>query len=392
MSADRSPATLIYLNNAAQGYPTSPAAIATFNSVISSPPSGARQLSRSRVEDARTLAAQLLGRDRSQIVFCASATNGINQAIAGYLQPGDHCIVDNRSHNAVLRTVANLPHVTFDIARIYDSGETMHIQELLCRIGPHTRLVCLNHVSNVTGSVYGIARVIETLRATRPDIACLVDASQAVGLVDLGDALRADFVVFGCQKYLHGIPGAAILVRGRPLRPLLFGGTGAHSSILSIDELPEPPLEVGTVNEAAICALVKCLENAFRDLHQRRDLNRELTAHLCAEIETIEEFQLIGRPSGDDRIGVVAVRPTVGNPQLDWAPYLASQGIVVRGGLHCAPTLHEECGLLAGGTLRISLGLYNTLADIDCLVAAAKEYLVALRELDLATEGAGDAD
>lgn len=392
MNGRSGPASVTYLNNAAHGFPTSPLAIETFCSVLSSVPTGARQSSASRVEEARARAAGLLDCSTDQVAFSPSATIGINQVIAGFLRAGDHCVVDNRSHNAVLRAVANQPGVSFDVAGLYDADDRARVEVLTRQLRPETRLVCLDHVSNVTGSIYDVGQVIRSVREQGPEVAVLVDASQSAGLLDLRDLGGADFVVFGAHKYLHGIPGAAILVRRRPLRPIFFGGTGTHSAIIRIEDLPGPPLEVGTDNEPAVCALVRCMEAAAAELEERRSRNEELTAYLWSRLSAFPELRPIGRPPGRDRIGVVAVLPELGDPQLEWVPFLASQGIVVRGGLHCAPTIHEELGVLDSGTLRVSVGHYTTREDIDQLVAAMADFLEALRVVGLPGRGVYRAD
>lgn len=321
--------------------------------------------------------ASVLGTAASSIVFCASATVGLNQAIQGTLSSADHCVVDNRAHNAILRTLANTG-VPFDIADLYDIEDILSLEEIIGAMRPNTRLACLTHVSNVTGSIFPVAAIIRAIRIARPDVAVLVDSSQAAGLVDLQPATQADFVVFSGHKYLHGVPGAAVLVANRKYRPLIFGGTGSHSATLLIEDLPNAPVEVGTFNESAISSLAAVMKEAYETLSERQQIVDKLTVTLWAGLKEMP-LRLLGRPPGGDRIGVIAMQPALGNPETDWVPYLHSQGIVARGGLHCAPSVHQQFGLTIGGTLRVSVSIFNTTEDVAEFLSAARDFLTALR-------------
>lgn len=373
--------SVIYLNHAAQGYPVCQPAVDSFLEAIRTPPTGARHGKASRIEVAREKIAALLKVASSQITFTPSVTLAINQVIGGVLEPGDHCVIDNRSHNSVLRTVANQAEVKYSIARLHDARDETLLESLRDEMGPRTRLLCLNHVSNVTGTIYDVDAIIETARRHCPELVVLVDASQAAGLLDLQTLARADFVVFGGHKYLHCMPGAAVLLRRRELKAKLFGGTGTHSAMIKVADMPEAPLEVGTPNEPVICALAASILEATTSLERRRELTTSLTGALMDALASHDFFRILGRPSTAQRIGVVAIVPALGDSELDWAPFLLSQGIVARGGLHCCPTVHEELGLLRGGTLRFSLSMYNTPSDISNLMEALSDYASALRNV-----------
>jgi len=193
------------------------------------------------VEAARRNFATSLGVVPDHVVFQPSVTYGVNAAIRGSLGAGAHVVVDNRAHNCVLRTVANAPGITFTVSPLHALDDSLHLPALEHALTPATRLVALTAVSNVTGSIYDVGTAVRMIRRIRPDVGILVDAAQAAGMADLGPSLEADFVVFGSYKYLHGVPGAAVLVARHPLRPTVFGGTGTSSATLRVEDLPTPP-------------------------------------------------------------------------------------------------------------------------------------------------------
>lgn len=370
---------LIYLNNAAQGYPISSTALDAFMQVANSPPTGARHSVVSRVELARETVTRILQLRDAQITFGSNATHSINTAIQGFMVSGGHCIVDNRSHNSVLRCLTNRPDLSHTLVALHGLNETLDISALLDAICHETRLVCINHVSNVTGSVYDVGLIIQAVRDLRQDVAILVDASQSAGLIDLNDALEADFIVFPGHKHLHSLPGSSVLISRQALRPYIFGGTGTESAVLDVSKLSPPPLEVGTLNEPAVHAFAQALAEAVSVRSSTRQHDISLTGYFLERLKEVPEFKLIGRDAAPDRIGVVSLSPSLGHPELDWVPFLSDADIVVRGGLHCAPSIHDQFELVNGGTLRVSISKFNTTDDIDQFIDVSKDFFHSLK-------------
>jgi selenocysteine lyase/cysteine desulfurase len=324
--------------------------------------------------------AKAIGSKHDEVIFTLGATLAINQIIAGHLSKDDHVVVDNRSHNSVLRTLFNLDGIDYSVATIYDQQENFCIDALLEQLRSNTRLLCLNHISNVTGSIYPIKYIVAELQRVRPDVAVFVDASQSAGILDLADELRGvDFFCFPGHKHLGSIAGAAAIVARKPLRPLYFGGTGRESAQFDANLILHPH-EVGTPCLPAIAGMVSSLEDATKNLVGIRAHDTLLTERMWSILENIKEIELIGRPPGIDRIGVIAFAPLHGEPEIDWLPYLRMQGVIARGGLHCSPTIHLERGLGSGGTVRFSLGPSNNLSEVESvgrIVAEFAEFLSA---------------
>ena len=369
---------MIYLNNATTAFPRSEVALAAFDEAARRPPADVRNFpdEASDIWLYRQRAAAAVGTDAAFLFFVPDATFGLNAVLRGYLRPGDTCILDNRPHNAVLRTVDALAGVVYAIAELHDPDERTDPNRLLRLITPSTRLDCLTHVSNVSGSVYDLGSVLVDLRRRFPDVAVLVDAAQSAGCIDLSQAIEADFVVFPAHKHLCSVPGAAILVAKRPLRPLLTGGTGRRSRLLRDDD-GSHFMEVGTPNSPAIAAMVAALEDWAAHSAAYASAVATLQEQLWAALEGMPGLTLLGRPPGDRRTGIVAMATQRSDPEADWVPFLRAAGIIVRGGLHCSPVHHDQLGLRAG-TLRLSIGRFNTSANIDDAAAAIRDFAGAL--------------
>lgn len=345
---------IAYLNYAATSFPKSRIALESFYKSACSLPEGARQhRPGSYLQGLKERAAKILQIDASAVFFTESATIGLNQVIRGFVKEQGSIAIDNRSHNAVIKPWASLKdQAACMLAEIYDEEDRFLEKILLGVLAKSPRLFCLSHVSNVNGSIYPVEKIIGLIRSHSPSTAVLVDASQSAGAIPL-DALRlADFAVFPSHKHLHSLPGAAILIAKMRLEPLIHGGTGSHS----ISEKESLFQEAGTPNFPAIAAMVDSLEYATENGEMHRQIEDALALQLIEGVGEIDGLRLVGRRAGDNRAAIVALRCAFGSPELHWIPFLRSQNIIARGGLHCSPHHHQQLGLSQSGTLRLSLG------------------------------------
>lgn len=363
----------IYFNNATTGYPKADCAMQAFGAAIGQVPSDIRHSEKPEIERAREIVTEVLKLPTSDVFFVAEATLAINCVVQAWLKPGDHCVADNRSHNAITRTLYGMGGVEWSTADLYDANEHAHPQRLVEELRSNTRLVCLTHVSNVTGSIYDLADLIPRIHAAAPQAAILADSSQAAGTTDLSALPLADFAVFPGHKHLHSTPGAAVLMARRRLQPVVFGGTGTFSARMSLDEYETNFVEVGTPNLPAIMALAESLRHYTA---HGADYQARLAGHterLWNGLRDIRGVRPIGRPPGASRNGTIAcVVP--GRPEQEWVPYLRSQGIIVRGGLHCCPAAHAGTDYEEQGSLRISLSRYTTGDEVEQFLSRASEF------------------
>lgn len=366
----------IYLNYASTSFPKSKIALKSFYKSISNPPEGSRQnKSNSIINNLRKRVASILKVQDEHVFFTHSATIGLNQVIKGFVKKKNLIFIDNRSHNALIRPWRVLAeHCECNIGSIYNEEDQLIESKLkdITLLSP--QLLCLTHVSNVNGSIYPLEKIIDLVKSLSPSTSILVDASQSAGALDLSILNKADFIVFPSHKHLHSLPGAAILITKKKLKPLIDGGTGENSFAEESLSSHELFAEVGTMNFPAIQAMVDSLEYATLKMETHRKLEKNLVDQFLDGVSQIEGLELIGKRSSEGRVAIVALKPLFGSSELHWAPFLQSQKIIIRGGVHCSPLHHQQLGLSRQGTLRFSFGWNTTSEQIEKAIQALKEF------------------
>jgi len=326
---------------------------------------------------------QLVGAGPSAFtIFAQNGTDALNMAIHGILSPGDHVITTALEHNSVLRPLYHARDamgVECDIVWP-DRNGTVDPRAVGERLRPNTRLVCVNHASNVTGSVQDIAAISQICRG-HEKVRVLVDASQSLGKYpyDFGNA-DWDMLAAAGHKGMFGPLGTGFLVlrerAAADIRPVRQGGTGTESESESQPSSLPYRLECGNLNVGGIAGLSAGLEfvstTGVEVLHRHEmELNRQLVAGLQA----LEGIRCWGNP----QTGSVAICSLTFERQdvHEVAAILdSSYGMEVRAGLHCAPlALKNGEGGVPRATLRISPGWYNTSEQIGLLVSALSGIL-----------------
>ena len=383
--ANKDSNTNIYLDHAATSWPKAPGVSAVMTKTLEdmgSPARGAHRLALEGgkvVEQVRTQVARLIGvGDSRQIIFTPGATYALNLAIRGLLlQKGDHVVATCFDHNAILRPLTQLQNdlgVGVTIVRNETVGMQL-IDKVQDAIRPNTRLLTLNHASNVTGEILPCSDLIEIAHAR--NIVVLLDACQTVGYLPLRlETLPADMIAFGGHKALLGPPGVGCLVIGNPeLRvvPQVTGGTGHNSSDLSPDVLYPSSLEPGTLNVPAIAGLGTALEFHQETYKNSPSMTWNLLRQDCIrKLKTIPKVRMHSQEENSVPIisfNIEGLLPEHVSSTLD-----VKYNIQTRAGLHCAPLAHEALGTGKYGSVRASFGSGNSSDD-------SKRLLEAIREL-----------
>ena len=314
--------------------------------------------------------------DPAGVVFTANATEAINLALFGLLQPGDRVVTTTMEHNAVSRPLHALATRGVEVLKVpVDATGRVTlaaIQQTATAGGVKARMVALSHCSNVTGTIQPIEEIGNWCR--RQGILLLVDAAQSAGLlpIDMKNMGIALLAAPG-HKSLLGPPGTGLLclAEGVLPQPLLYGGTGGNSLSPSMpEELPER-LECGTLNAPALAGLQAGIEHIRElGLEQVRRHKSALLEQLIYGLQTLPGVRIHGPGQARRQGGVVSF--TVAERDPAEIGYLLDEehGICVRTGLHCAPDAHGSIGTLPVGTIRVSPGLFNSAADIDTLLDA----------------------
>ena len=327
------------------------------------------------VEETRKLLTDFFhGADPNRLCFGYNSTDALNLIIFGMLRPGDHAISTTLEHNSVLRPLYHLRRegvevdfVPFDGAGFVDPGEIRK------RFRPSTRLVIVNHASNVIGTVQPIAAIGRLCREA--GIPFAVDSSQSAGKVPIDmEAQCLDVVAFTGHKSLLGPTGIGGLYVGEgiEIRHTRAGGTGVRSAVRAhLDEYPYR-LEYGTPNVMGIAGLKAgvtwVLEKGLDAVHHEE---MRLAGVLLEGLRAIPRVRLYCLDSLEDHIAVLAFN-IEGMDAADVGTMLdVDFGIACRTGLHCAPRVHEQLGTdKIHGAVRFGIGPFNTEEHIRAAITA----------------------
>ena len=324
------------------------------------------------------------GTDPDRLCFSYNATDALNLIIFGMLKPGDHAISTMLDHNSVLRPLyhlslagASVEYVPFDGAGFVDPDEIRK------RFLSNTRLVIVNHASNVIGTVQPIREIGRACREA--GIPFAIDASQSAGKVNIDMKNQfLDVVAFTGHKSLLGPTGiGGLYVREDvEIRHTRAGGTGVRSAVKT--HLYEYPyrLEYGTPNVVGIAGLNAgmkwILAKKPETIHEHemkltqilRDGLRDITGVTlyCADDLTNHISVLSFNIDGIDAANV--------GTMLD-----VDHNIASRTGLHCAPLVHEHLGTdKIHGAVRFGIGPFNTEEHIRAAIRAVGEIAAMKRK------------
>lgn len=371
----------IYMDNAATSFPKPGcvyAAVDNFNRYLGANPG--RGTHRQTVQagsilfDAREALANLFNIDDcNNIAFAANITEAINTGLKGYLKAGDHVITTSMEHNAVARPLFVLSRqgVEWTAVPCSPQGE-LDVGMLERAIKPNTRMICMLHASNLTGTIMPIAQVGRIARDR--GIVFMVDSAQTAGILELDvDKQCIDFLTFTGHKGLLGPQGTGgIYIRpGLQIRPLKEGGTGSLSESLEQPDWMPDRLESGTPNTPGIAGLLAgvgfILETGREVIHTRE---QEMTARLLEGMRAIQGVEIYGSADSRKRTAVIAFN-IEGMDCGELSMRLEYEyGIITRSGLHCALLAHQTLGTMQRGACRLSPGFFTSETEIETVLKA----------------------
>ncbi len=316
-------------------------------------------------------------KDPDRLVFTLNATMSLNLIINGRVGPGDHVVTTLCEHNSVIRPVnhkvrdggAEATFLTPD-AQGYVDPEAFRKA-----IRKNTTLVIVNHGSNVSGVVQDVGAIGAICREAGVPLA--VDAAQTAGVlpIDMAES-HISFLSFTGHKCLFGPPGTGgiCVADDAEIRSTLVGGTGVRSAHpYHLEEYPFR-LEAGTLNLAGIAGLnagVRWIQDRGIDTIHAHEM--KLLGLLQDGLEDIRGITLHGTTSLEKRVATLSVS-VGGYDASDVGTFLdVDHNILTRTGLHCAPRIHEHYGTAPRGTIRFSIGPFNTEEHIRSALEAVGE-------------------
>lgn len=329
------------------------------------------------VENTRELSAKLFNaKNPMEIVFTFNATDSLNLAIKGFLNPGDHVITTVMEHNSVLRPIMELEKIGVEHTFVEADNEgRICPDEIEKSIKDNTKLIVTTQASNVVGTLVDISSVGKI--AKKHNIKYLVDASQSAGIYDIDvQAMNIDMLAMPGHKGLLGPQGTGILYVTDEIRlkSQREGGTGSKSEEIIQPDLYPDKYESGTHNTPGLVGLGAGIEFILETgLDNIRKHEEELTQYMIDRLSEVPNLKLYGPKSSKERASVIAIN--IGDVDSGEITFRLNSefDIATRSGIHCAPLAHKTIGTLKQGAVRFSIGYFNTKEDIDKAIEALKE-------------------
>jgi cysteine desulfurase family protein len=318
------------------------------------------------------------GSNRERLVFSLNVTDALNLLIGSTLEPGDHAITTCLEHNSVLRPMYQQRERGVEVEFVaFDGHGYVDPEDIAARIRPDTKLVVMNHGSNVIGTIQPVAEVGGICRDR--GVLFAIDAAQTAGLVEIDvEAMNIDVVCFTGHKSLFGPTGTGgmYVAEHVDIWPCRSGGTGVKSALKT--QVKEYPwrMEFGTLNTMGISGLLAAqrwiaerggvaaiYEHEMAHARRLRDglAAIEGVRLYCDDMDRdhlpVFVFNIDGLPA--DQVGAL----------LD-----VEHDVITRTGLHCAPRVHEGIGTFDDdGTVRFSPGVFTTDADVERAIEAVAD-------------------
>lgn len=366
---------MIYLDNAATSYPKPKSVIKAMNGYMlnigANYGRGGYKSATDSIDmlfSVREKISELINcRYPEQIVFTKNATEALNIAILGTVRPNSFVITSPYEHNSVVRPLMRQKCVIHELP--LDENGCCDITKLTPDLLKKCSLVVINHSSNVSGAVSDIESAAKICNAN--NVPLLVDASQSAGILPINADNLACMIAFAGHKGLLGPQGTGCLYipKNYTVHPLITGGTGSNSHLLTQPEIMPDKYESGTLNMPALCGLHSACEFVEKHFDEIYTYEHFLSSRLIDGLLNIKGITVLC-PGNALRTSAVSFYSENEDTNQFGSILNERFGIAVRCGLHCAPKAHKAYGTFECGTVRVSAGFFNKQSDIDIFLNA----------------------
>ena len=367
---------MIYLDNSATSFPKPSCVIDELNICLKeycgNPGRSSHSLSLKSSEaiyEAREeIAALINAPSPEQVVFTYNATYALNLAIKTHVTEKCHILLSDYEHNSVIRPLERLKE-TLGISYNSFSSDGNVENNIRASVKSDTKGIVCSIASNVTGD--GISLSVLSKVASELGLFLIIDASQAIGHLDIDiSKTPCDVLCAPGHKALFGIQGCgfAYFKDKRRRESFIEGGSGSDSASLLMPELLPEAYEAGTLSTPAIVSLgrgVRFVRDVGIEAIQRKLY--DLTEGLTELLYSIPKIRLYKSGNGILPFNIANL------PSSYVARRLDEYGICVRGGLHCAPTIHKKLGTIDGGIVRLSFSYLNDVGHLYKVYQAIEE-------------------
>ena len=356
-----------------------------YNKYNANPHRGAYSLSMEATgiyEEARDKIASFINaKCREEIIFTKNATESLNLIAYSYgaqnLKKDDEIVISIMEHHSNLvpwQKIAKVTGAKLKYMYIDDNFEISD-EEIKSKITEKTKIVGITHISNVTGTVNDVEKIIKY--AHKKGSITVVDASQSIAHMKIDvQKLDTDFLVFSGHKMLAPL-GIGVLYGKKEIlnnmSPFLMGGDMieyVYEQETTFAPLPNK-FEAGTQNVEGVIGLGAAIEYIERIGYENiRKIENEIMSYAIEELSKLDFLELYLTRNKENHCGVISFNIKGVHPH-DVASILDTCGVCVRSGNHCAQPLMRYLGI--DSTCRASFYIYNTKEDVDNLVNGLKK-------------------
>lgn len=336
-----------------------------------------------------TVRAHINAKHAHEVIFTSGTTASLNLAASSLgqllLKKGDEVLISGMEHHANIvqwQLACERYGAKLKVIPITDSGE-LEIRrsddQMIRQLSDRTKILAISHVSNTLGTINPIKELIA--EAKKRGIITVVDGAQAIPHlpVDVQD-LGCDLYAFSGHK-MYAPTGIGVLYGREELLEQMppWQGGGEMIDQVTFEKTTYAKLpfkfEAGTPHIAGIIGLGEAVRwMRDYDLSAMAAHEHALLQHATKELLTIEGLRIIG--TAKEKVGVISF-VIEGVHHYDLGTLLDQQGIAVRTGHHCTQPLMDRFGI--SGTTRASFAPFNTIAEVDVMVAATKKAVKMLR-------------
>ena len=316
------------------------------------------------------------------VIFTYNATDSLNLAIKGLLKPNDHVITTSMEHNSVIRPIKTLEKIGVEntIVKCDEFGQ-LNPEDIRHAIKSNTKLIVTTHASNVCGTIIDIKAVGDIAR--KNGITYLVDAAQTGGIYNIDvKEMNIDMLAMPGHKGLLGPQGTGLLYyrEGVNLEHLKEGGTGSRSEELTQPDISPDKYESGTPNTPGIAGLASGIKYILNEgLDKIRHHEEELTQYFIDGLKNIPKLKVYGTLDAKKQASTISIN--IDKEDSSEISYILDSAfdIATRSGLHCAPLAHKTINTFEQGTVRFSIGYFNTKNDIDKALIALNSIVKEIK-------------
>lgn len=304
------------------------------------------------------------------VVFTYNCTTSINMVLKGILKKGDHVIVSDLEHNAVMRPLVSMG-VEYTVAEVSLDDDYITVENFKKAIKNNTKMIFCTAASNVLGKILPIKEIGELCKLK--GVLFGVDAAQAAGVIPISmKNMNIDYLCIAPHKGLYCPMGLGVLIaRGPIYYTLIEGGTGTNSiDLKQPNNLPEM-LESGTPNLPAILSLPSGIDFLKNKMNCIFNHENALVKRFYDNLQN-DKVIFYTNPHKKDYVPVICFNLKDYNSEQT-AKILNKSGFALRAGLHCAPSAHKKIGTLNRGAVRFSPSYFNNDKEVELLVNKIKK-------------------